>query len=289
MKGKIKYLSLFILVLIFAAVLCIFIFRVRIISHYRPEIKQVGTVHIKMNSDTSYINSQLEIKSKVFFQTGVDTIKYKIDLFDKTFLQSTEYLGIELPGYGRDTVNFLVKIPHRSLMRGIKSERKKGDSAGYTVNISLQISTPFWNGEIPFSRTAKIKIPHPPELELVKVEYKKVRLRTITANVMVKIINYTNVVLSVKEMYYSIKILKQGDAKGNYRKVIHIKPNGATIIILPIKININRMGKIIWDVLRDKDKYDYKLSMNAIVESTSLIKESFHIDLTKSGKMELRK
>ncbi|MBP7809199.1 MAG: hypothetical protein KA163_07905 [Bacteroidia bacterium] len=289
MKKAVKLISLFLLILIITAGIFVFVFRARIVTHYRPEIKQIGTIYINLKGDTSYICSKLEIRNKTFFKLGVDTIKYKIALFDKTYLQSTTFLGIQLPSFGKDTIDFMVKIPHKSLMRGIKTERKKADSAGYTINISLQISTPVWDGEIPFNKSAKLKIPTPPELKLVEIKYAKVRLKLILADVKIKIINHTNVVLSVKDMSYSMRISKQGDVKGKYIKTIHIKPKGATIITLPLEINIHHMGQIAWDVLRDKDSYDYNLSMDAIIESTSLMKESFKVELTTSGTMELRK
>jgi LEA14-like dessication related protein len=289
MKKKLKYISLFLLIFLIVFGSCVYVFRNRIMAHYRPELKQVGVIHINMKGDTSYINSKLEIKSNVFFKIKVDTIKYHIDLFDKTYLQSTEALGIQLPAYGRDTIDFLIKIPHRSLMKGIKAERKKGDSAGYEINIALQVSTPFWKGEIPFNRSAKLKIPTPPQLELVEIKYQKIRLRSIIADAKIKITNNSNVTLSVRNMVYKMKILKQGDVKGKHQKTILLKPQGATYINLPMEINITHVGKMLWAVLNDRDNYEYTLSMNATIESISLVKESFQIELINSGNMELKK
>jgi LEA14-like dessication related protein len=288
-KRKIKYLGLFLLSLTLVSATCVFIFKDRLITHYRPEIRQVGIIHINIKNDTSYITSKLEISNRTFLKISVDTIKYKIDLFDKTYLQSTEGLGIKLPGNGKDTIDFSLKIPHVSLMRGIKAERKKGDSAGYEINIALQMSALSWKGEIPFNRTSKLKIPTPPELELVEIRYKKVRLRSIIADVKIKITNHSNVSLSVKDMIYRMNILKQGDVRGNYKGTIHISPNSATVIDLPINITIDHMGKVFWNVLRDKDNYAYSLSMNALIESISPISESFRVEVIKSGNMELKK
>lgn len=289
MKKKVRYILLSVFILFAILISCVFIFKPQLISHYRPEIKQTGIIHINMLDDTTYINSKLEITSKTFFKLRVDTIKYKIVLFDQPLLQSTEFLGIQLPAFGKDTIDLLIKIPHRSLMHNIRTEGKKTDSTGYTINISLQLSTPFWRGEIPFNRSAKIKIPHPPELELVEVKYKKIRLKKIIADVRVKITNHSNVVLSVKDMVYKMKILKHGEVKGSFKKAILIKPKGVTFVELPLEINITNMGKIISDVLTDKDNYDYTLTMNAFIESANPLKETFHVDLTKSGKMELKK
>ncbi len=289
MKKALKYISIFFLIFLLVFASSVFIFRSRIITHYRPEIKQVGIIYINIKGDTSYINSKLEIKSNVFFRINVDTIKYKIDLFEKTYLQSTEALGVQLPSYGRDTIDFLIKIPHRILMQNIKTERKTEDSAGYEINISLQASTPFWKGDIPFNRSAKLKMPTPPELELVEMKYKKIRFRSIIADARIKITNYSNVTLSVKDMAYKMKILKQGDIKGTHQQTIRLKPKGTTYINLPMEININHVGKILWAVLNDKDNYDYTLSMNATVESTTPVQESFQIELIKVGRMELKK
>lgn len=277
------------LLLLIVFTICFFLYRERIISHYRPGIKQVGAIRIDIKNDTSYISSKLEIKNNVFFKIDIDTIKYKIDLFNKTYLQNTDPLGIQLPAYGKDTIDFQIKIPYLSLFRGIKAERKKADSAGYTVNISLQVSTPFWNGEIPFNKSAKLKIPTPPQLELMNIKYQKVRLRYIIAEAKIKITNNSNITLSVKNMIYKMKILSQGDVNGKHDKTIHLKPKGTTYINLPMEININHVGKMLWAVLNDRDNYDYSLSMNATIESTSPLKESFQIELIKSGKMELKK
>jgi len=86
-----------------------------------------------------------------------------------------------------------------------------------------------------------------------------------------------------------MKILNQGNLKGNYSDAINIKPNGTTFINLPLEINVKNIGKTIFEVLINKDNYDYILTLNAILESSNPLKESFHIDLTKNGKMDIKK
>jgi LEA14-like dessication related protein len=266
-----------------------FIFRGDIITRFRPEIRQYGAVHINMTEDTTYIYSKLEITSRTCFKLKVDTIKYKVTLFDQPFLEKKDVLGIELPAFGKDTIGFKVKIPHKDLRRNIKAHQNKTDSAGYIINISLQISTPFWRGEIPFNKSARLKLPHPPELELVEIKYKKIRLRSILADATIKVTNHSNISLAVKHMIYKMKIMNQGDVNGNYLKTIRLKPKGITVINLPMEININHVGKLLWAVLNDKDNYHYVLLMNATIESIDPVKESFRVELVKTGNMELKK
>ena len=114
-------------------------------------------------------------------------------------------------------------------------------------------------------------------------------MKFILADVKIKIVNYNAFTLSIKHMSYSMNILKQGHLKGNHTEEINIKPNGTTFINLPIEINPKNLARTVFDIIINKDSYDYILTLNATIESSNPVKESFPIVLTKSGKMELRK
>ena len=179
MKNKIKLIGVFILVLIIIAVGVLFIYQAEITAHYIPDVKQIGGIDIKVKNDTSYISSKLTVKNKTFLKIGIDTIKYKVSLFDKVYLESQKYIGKVLHGYGTDTLDFSLKVPYTTILKDLRAERKKEDSASYSINISLQYSTALGKAEMPISKSAKIKIPQPPELEVVEIKYKKFRFKSI--------------------------------------------------------------------------------------------------------------
>jgi len=289
MKTKIKYIGIIILILAVIAGGLIFIFRARIIAHYMPAVRQIGEIHIKVKSDTTYISTKLVIKNKTFLKIEIDTIKYKISLFNKTYLQNKKFIGAVLHGNREDTINFSLKIPFITILKDLRAERKKGDSACYSAAISIQYSTVFGEAEIPVNKSAKLKIPQPPELEVVEIKYTKVRLKRILADAKIKIVNHSAFNLSIKEMSYSMDVLKQGNLKGNITEPIKIKPNETTYINIPIEINPKNLGKTIFEIIFNKDNYDYTLTLNAILVTSYPLKEIFHIDFIKSGKMELRK
>jgi len=289
MKNKIKRISIFIVLLILISGGVFFIFRTQVIAHFIPNVEQIGDIHIQIKNDTSYISSKLIVKNKSFIKIEIDTIKYKIELFHKTYLQNQKFIGVVLQEHGKDTLDFSLKIPYASILKELKAQRNKGDSTDYSVTISLQYSTVFGKVEIPINKSAKLKIPQPPELGVMEVKYEKVRIKSILAAAKIKIVNHSAIALLIKQIYFSMDILKQGNLKGDFKENITIKPNGATFINIPIKININNLGKTIFEILINKDNYDYTLTVNAILESADSSKQSFHIDLTKSGKMELKK
>ncbi len=289
MKNNIKRFILVILIFILIAGTTFFIFRKKIIARFTPQIEQFGDIHILVKNDTSFISSKLVIKNRSFLKITMDTIRYKVSLFDKQYIENQRFLGVVLPAYGSDSLDFSVKIPYMAILRKLKIERQKIDSASYTVNVDLQYATVFGKSKMPINKSAKIKIPQPPEIKIEELKWKKLHFKSVHADVKIKILNNTPVALSVKKMSYSMTIPKQGNLKGIYTEVINIKPKGITSITVPIDININNLGRTLFQVLLNKDIYNYSLTMNALVESTDPLKKSFSIDLTKTGKIELKK
>jgi LEA14-like dessication related protein len=288
-KNIIKRICILILALAFIAGGAIFIFRSQIVARFIPEIEQTGDIHIDIKNDTSYISSKLTVRNKSFLKIKIDTFTYTVSLFNKTYLQSHKFIGRVLHGYRTDTINFSLKIPHASILKDLSAQRKKGDSANYSINISLLYSTVFGKSEIPFNKSAKLKLPQPPELELVEIKYTKFRLKSIVADAKIKITNYSAVTLSIKEMKYFMNILKAGNLEGNFSEPTTIKPKGITFVDIPIEINVINMGKTIFDVIINRDTYAYTLTLDATLETAGTLKRSVRIALSKNGNMELKK
>ncbi len=289
MKSKIKKISIILFTLLIFTGALVFIFRKKIIEHIIPEVIQAGEIHIKIINDTSFINTRLIIKNKTFLKINIDTIKYQVSLFNKTYMQSQKFLGIVLPGYGNDSIDLDLKIPYAIILKEIKSQRKTEDSANYSINVSLQYSTSFWKSEMPINKSGKIKIPEPPEIKIEDIKWKKIRAKSILADVKIKIINHTNITLLMEDVNYSLNISNRGKLKGNYKNPTKIKPKGVTYITIPITIHTKNIGKTVFDVIINRDKYDYSLTLKATVKSTNPQQKYFSLDITKSGKMELRK
>ncbi len=289
MKNKVKYIAIIFLGLVLASAVIIFVFRAKLMAGFIPSVEQSGDIHIKVKNDTSYISTRLVVKNKSFIKIHVNTIKYKVSLFNKTYLQSEKELGINLPGYGSDSLDFSIKIPYMAILKDLKTERKKEDSTDYSVDITLQYATLLGNSEIPVNKVGKLKIPQPPELKIEEIQWKRIRLKSLSADVKIKITNHTAVALLIEDVNYSMDIVKHGNLKGSYKEPIQIKPNGITFMVVPIEINTKNIGKTIFEVMINKDNYDYILTMGISLRSADEERKRYHIDLTQTGKMELKK
>ena len=217
MKIKFKHIVLFILALIIVTGSICFIFRKKIIAHIIPAVEQMGGINIKIENDTSYISTKFIIKNNTFLKININTLTYEIALLDKVYMKSQKFIGAELPANGKDTIDFSLKIPFKDVIKDLKAQREKSDSMDYTISIYLQFSTIFGNSTIPINKSAKIKIPQPPEIEIVEIKYKKFRFKSIKADAEIKIINNSNVALTIKELSYSMNIRTRKNGWKLYR------------------------------------------------------------------------
>jgi LEA14-like dessication related protein len=289
MKTFFKWAGIFLLAIVLVGSAFGYMFRKELIEKYKPTVDQYGDINIVIKDDTSYISSRLIVTNNSFLRIDFDTVKYKIFLFHKKYLENIKALNLDLKGYDTDTIDFSVKVPYVSIIRELKEQRKNRDSASYTLNIFLSYSTFLGKKEMPINKSAKIKIPQPPELDLVAVKYSKMRKKKILANAEIKIVNYSPVTVTINDLNYSMQIMQQGNLKGKYGSPVELKPNEATFINLPIEISIDNIGKTLFQIALNKDNYDYTIKMTAEVTSIDPIRKSFQIDLTKTGRMELLK
>lgn len=289
MKKALKYINIALLTLLLALFAAAYFARKKIIKKYIPQIEQSGVVLIKVKNDTSFVSTKLIVSNKAFFDIKIDTIKYKIIVFGTECLKSEEMLGLDLPAHGSDSINFSVAIPHKKIIKSIKAERKKGDSTSYLVDVDLQYSTKLWKSEMPIVKLGDFKLPTPPEIKIESIKWKKIRLHTVFLNLKVKIINHSPIAISIKNINYNLDVFNRGSIDGNYSKPINIKSREVTIIDIPLEIKIENIGKILLEVLKDKDQYNYKLILNAKLESTEPTTQTFMLDLVNTGKLELQK
>ena len=289
MKKRLGYFFLVLVALAGITAATLYFYRSSLITYFTPVVEQVGVIQIQMKGDSTYVRFKVTVTNKSFLKIGIDTLKYEVSLFGKPYLMNKRHMGLVLAGHSRDTVSLFLTIPHVAILKQLSDERKSEDSASYSINISIQCTTFLGRKAIPINRSAKLKIPQPPELQLESIKFTKVRWKSLHAEARIRITNYSPVNLSITTMSYAMNILNQGSLQGGYYQPITIKPRGTSYLDLPIDINVNNTGKTLFALLMNRDNFDYILSLDATLESTQPLRESFHLALTKSGQIDLNK
>jgi LEA14-like dessication related protein len=289
MKKNIKKISVSMLVLLVILAGASFLFRNGIKTHFTPVVEQVGGIDVHIRNDTCFLSAMFSADNRTFLRISIDTVSYSLSFLNKTYLRNKVFIGEVLHGHRTDTMNFSLSVPYEELLNDIRAEKKKNDSASYTINITVRYTTHLGTSELFIARSGKLKLPTPPDIEIVGIKYNKIRRHSIRARVKIRIINYNAKELHIKNLRYSMNVLDQGTINGSYKKEISILPGTTTYIEVPIEIDPKNITKTLFDILMNRDLYDYTLTLNALLESAGLSEETFHINLVKTGKMELKK
>lgn len=287
---RIKYKVLIAFILLFLAIaFAVYKNKSKIIKRIVPTIEQLDNNEIIVMNDTAYVSTKLLAINHTFLHIKIDSIKYQVSLFGKVYLQEEYYLGINLRGNQQDTFGFSLKIPIAALVKDLKAQRKVTDSASYEINVVIHYSTFLGEFDFPLNKSSKIKIPQPPQLEVIKVVYDKIRFKYALATVKIKVTNFNDISLEIKSMNYNLQIKDHGDAKGVYTQSVSILPKSESYVDLPIRIEWENLGKTLRDIAKDEDTYDYLLFLNGIIASPDPEQKSISVKIIKTGRMELKK
>jgi LEA14-like dessication related protein len=283
-----RYL-LYMLAIIALAAGILYIFRGRIGDYLMPEIKQLGPVFVGVKDDSCYICPTLELRNKTFFQLNIDSIAYDITIFDKNYWNDKKALHIELPPNGRDTLYACIKIQYHKVLDDIYSERAKGDSTTFIMKADISFSSFLGDHHRVIQKTQRIKIPIPPEIEITAITYTKIKLRHIEANARIKIINHSGLQLLIKKLQYQMTIFDQAELIGELPKPVVVEPFETTFVRIPIDIDVEHLGKTLFDVLLNNDNCDYVLTLNGLLEAEHPTRITFQLEVKTEGRMELKK
>ncbi|MFL5762721.1 MAG: LEA type 2 family protein [Bacteroidia bacterium] len=174
-------------------------------------------------------------------------------------------------------------------MNDFKSERMKKDRTTYAIIILVDYSTFLGNNDVLITKSKRLQIPQPPELEIIEIKYNNVHLKSIKAKVKIRVTNNGPIDLHVTGMKYYITLRGQGKVSGRYAPGIDILPYGTTIVDLPVEINPKKISRTLLDVITNNDTYDYSLNVNAVLSLPDQPGQTFHVDLVKTGRIELKK
>jgi LEA14-like dessication related protein len=253
-----------------------------------PEISDLKRVRIKLIGDTAYINLVINASNKGVFKLHIDTLEYRIRLDTSTLLSKSEYLGLQLKKGQEDSILLPLALPFKRLMRKIKSLQGQ-DSVDVPVEVRVVYSTVFGKAVLPYSKTLRIEVPHPPKFSVEKIEYVKYHKKELLLNAHINIHNPGKIDLAISGLSYTMTVKDLFVAIGKDLKEIRVKPGTMTPVELPIKVKFKSLIKAIGLILENKDKVNYHLKVEGFIQNDKLGDEKTPVVIEKDGVMELKK
>ena len=253
-----------------------------------PEIDQIKNIHVAFNGDTAYIDLNLKIENKSIFKLNIDSLIYQLTFDSAKVLARHENINVVLKHRETDTITLPLALPFKRLMKKIKSLQSQ-DSVNISVGVRVVYATIFGRVSLPYSKIIRIEVPHPPKIEVQRMEYVRRDKKTIHLLVHVIINNRCKLGLNVSDLKYQIEVKDLFKANGNEKKEIKIKPRSNISVALPIKVEFKYIFKTVRLVLSNKDQVNYHLSITGKVQTDKVSDKKTPFELENDGEMELKK
>lgn len=256
-----------------------------------PEFNKLGPVSAKVNNDVVHINTSLVLTNKSPYALEIDTVSFVLRLGGRIMVKKKLVEVLNLTKRQTDTipVNLAVDLANfKNILKGLHDK----DSTELELSIEADYNTFLGHVSVPYTTSKTIAVPVPPKFKVEKFERHKFRFsdKTMDAEVYVSISNGGNLNLNIDELNYHIR-LKDGliESQGVYHPEVKIKPHSTKMIMIPVKIKIDKPLKVYMMVLRDKDDMPYELSLRANVDENTFLNQSAPFEFYKTGIIELKK
>jgi len=286
MKRRYKILISILLILAIGFIL-IFTYRVEIGSQFVPEIEN-DTLHISIKKDTADISIKLFAENKIFVPYRIDSVNYKIRLFDKIYDHGVQHVNIDLGRYGRDTFSLNFRIPLTELLADLKEARKRIPNGDCMFFLEIHFKHVIGSLRIPIKISAKLRIPPPPQIDVIGVDFGEINLKNVRAKLEIKLTNFLTTRIKIQSLHYTISIPEHGSAIGQYVDLITVKPQSDLIIHLPLIIKWEHLEKTLADVISDNDTYNFQIYVLTVIAPENSESKPLIIKYTETKRFELK-
>lgn len=252
-----------------------------------PEFRDIEKINISLLKDTLLIDGEVRFENKSIFKLTLDSLIYHIRLDTLTLLSGRQHLKVRMQPSQEDTVDLNLRLPFRRLGREIKDLQGR-DSVAIVYNLRIVYATWLGKAVLPYRKTMMIAVPVPPELDIQGLSYKKRHHKLFYFDARVKVINKGKLDLHISGLNYELLIKDKLRAQGKDPQEIYVKPGSETLVTLPLRVEFDHVLKTLLNILTDKDKVNYCLSIRARARTSILSGEYTEIRVEKNGIAELK-
>lgn len=249
-----------------------------------PEFTGDNFVKAKIKNDTAYISLQSYLTNKAPYKIAIDSIAYTLSLDTVPIIVERKKLNLSQKSGAIDTAILDFKVPITKL-RSVISGLQNQDSTFIKGDFELICNTIFGRVNINFSKKKRISAPIPPEIKILKVHKKNIDLLDGEASIKVdlNIINHSAIIdVHLSNIKYHIQLGDGIVAKGSINDNVIINPKSSTNITIPLRLDIDKPLKALWEVFINKEKKDYTVILTAMLSNNNLAKIPIEIEATGS-------
>lgn|GEM_PF-6344768 len=236
-----------------------------------------------VGQDQLKIDMDIQIDTRFFWETKIYGVSYQLKLADKVILDGAQNFDTLIIDNKRTTIPLELTLNPKEIRSTIDSLQVT-DSTYLELEYQVDYHLPILGKKRTHNKNLKkIKVPIPPEIKLEELKVQQMKLtEPLVLLARVKVVNHSDLALSIKDLKYEMIIEENEWASGNVDEPINVEGKSENIIDLPIKVSPKKVGKRLWQRFIKGDSIHYSIKangkLNLNVKKLSLQNIDFELD-----------
>ena len=150
--------------------------------------------------------------------------------------------GLKIPAYGKAPITIPVHIRFRDVPGIVSLLRSRRDEIRYKVSGTAGVRTPLGVLDLPLTHSDTLKLPGLPGFALESVSVRSTSLSRVALDVKVRVQNPNPFPLPAGKLDYALSIGGAEVARAKDAAVERLGAGGATILTIPVKVDLAQLG-----------------------------------------------
>lgn len=215
-------------------------------------------------------------------------LAYDIKIENQSLVSGNAAKDIKLRADGKTKVEIPISLKFDDLKR-LPGKLWHKDKIAYQLSSTITVNLPIiGNYDIHLVKTDEVPVPKLPNIKLKDVKINKLSLTSAELVTSIEINNPNAFSLALNNFNYKLDINNQSWGQGKITQKHNVPGKGTGIIKIPVKLNLLTMGQTVYQLLVNKEVFDYQLSGGLNLDTGIALLKNYHLPLDIKGRASLK-
>lgn len=251
-----------------------------------PRLKLSQLEITSLTAEKTEVTAKILIKNEMPISFTADSVQFLIFIENTQVMKSRYKKALSLKSDGSSLISLPITIINHDFIAVLKSnERKNIDSVEYRMQASFYTNMLFMKKFHVDIKTLRPLV-HLLEVKAKHISIDSLDLSRVALRLLITVKNRNGYALRAKNVAYEFSIDNLEGMQGVVPGAEEIGAEGVTELQIPLRLPIKNVVKTLLRLLKDGKSADYKLRLNAIVDSDNGIVKDCKVTLESSGSVE---
>lgn len=196
---------------------------------------------------------------------GLTANSYAYELFvnDNSFLSGDQQENLRIAREATSTLQVPVRLQFSELVNTFSS-LLQSDAFDYRLNTEIQFDIPGLGVQrLPVNASGSLPIPKVPRFEFGGFEVNRLTMAGADMEFRLNVTNTNQFPISFFDAGYSLEVNGKDWLTSTIDRAIHLSASESSEIVIPVQLNATQMGSVLFELMRDNAKFEYRLTGNA--------------------------